>query len=145
MKLAELIKPYEPAEGPPPNRLWPFFRWALMGTFPIIILASILAGSVGTLEAFTAIMLGLVIDAVVTSGPERFISDNVGLFLLLFGFFVVLRPVLMGVSAMFNQYVLGPNVLAQVLSRISRWTLGHSVQFFDNDFAGRIADRKSVV
>ena len=142
MKLSDLIAPYAPAEGPPPNRLWPFFRWALRGTFPIIVVASLFAGAVGTLEAFTAIMLGLVIDAVVTSGPERFISDNVALFLMLFGFFVVLRPVLMGVSAMFNQYILGPNVLAQVLSRISRWTLGHSVQFFDNDFAGRIAQKE---
>ena len=89
MKLSDLIAPYAPAEGPPPNRLWPFFRWALRGTFPIIVVASLFAGAVGTLEAFTAIMLGLVIDAVVTSGPERFISDNVSLFLMLFGFFVV--------------------------------------------------------
>ena len=142
MKLADLIRPYEPAEGSPPRKLWPFFRWALAGTFPIIFVASILAGTVGTLEAFTAMVLGAVIDAVVTSGPDRFLSENMGLFLILFGFFIVLRPALMGVSAMFNQYVLGPNVLAQVLSRISRWTLGHSAQFFDNDFAGRIAQKE---
>jgi ATP-binding cassette subfamily B protein len=142
VKLADLISPYRPANGPPPRSLWPFFRWALQGTFPIIIVASVLAGAVGTLEAFTAMVLGTVIDAVVTSGPDQFINENLSLFIVLVGFFVVLRPVLMGLSAMFNQYILGPNVLAQVLSRISRWTLGHSVQFFDNDFAGRIAQKE---
>ena len=76
MRLANLIRPYDPAEGPPPRRLWPFFRWALTGTFPIIVLASVLAGSVGTLEAFTALVLGVVIDAVVISGPERFLAEN---------------------------------------------------------------------
>lgn len=142
MKLTDVIKPYEPAEGAPPLRLLAFFRWALKGTFPVIIFASLLAGSVGTLEALTAMVLGTVIDAVATSGPEAFVSRNLSLFLLLVGFFIVLRPALMGLSAMFNQYVLGPNVLAQVLSRVSRWTLGHSAQFFDNDFAGRIAQKE---
>ena len=145
MKLSDLIKTYEPAKGPPPQKLWPFFRWALRGAFPVAAVASILAGAVGTLEAFTAIILGRVIDAVIDSGPGRFIDENVGLLLLIVGFFVLLRPAMMGISATVNQYILGPNVLAMVLSRISRWTLGHSAQFFDNDFAGRIAQKENQV
>src|SRR5690606_12112676 len=34
------------------------------------------------------------------------------------------------------------NVLPLVLSRLHRWTMGHAVTFFDNDFAGRIAQKQ---
>ncbi len=142
MKLGEWIDPYAPAEGPPPKTLWRFFRWALRGSMAVILLASVLTGAVGALEAMTAKVLGYVIDTVLASDTSGFVARNLGLFALLFGFFVVLRPVLMGLGALFNQYVLGPNLTASVLSRISRWTLGHSVQFFDNDFAGRIAQKQ---
>lgn len=145
MKLADLIRPYTPAEGPPPQTLAAFFVWATRGTFPVIVVASILAGGVGTLEAFTAILLGRVIDAVLISGADRFMADNFWLFATLIGFFVALRPAMMGVSSLFNNYVLAPNLMPMVLSRISRWTLGHSVEFFDNDFAGRIATKENQV
>ncbi len=145
MKFADLIDPYAPAKGPPPRTLAAFFVWGIRGTFPVIVFASILAGSVGTLEAFTAVLLGMVIDAVLTSGPDRFMAENFWLFATLVAFFVALRPALMGISALFNMYVLGPNVITMVLSRISRWTLGHSVEFFDNDFAGRIAQKENQV
>jgi ATP-binding cassette, subfamily B, bacterial len=36
----------------------------------------------------------------------------------------------------------GPNVMPLVLSRLHRWTLGQPVTFFDNDFAGRIAQKQ---
>lgn len=143
MKFANLIDPYAPADGPPPRTLGRFFVWAIRGAFPVIAVASILAGAVGSLEAFTAVLLGMVIDAVVQSGAERFLSENIWLFATLIGFFVVLRPIIIGLGALFNLYVLGPNVIAMALSRISRWTLGHSIQFFDDDFAGRIATKET--
>src|SRR5690606_11177416 len=37
---------------------------------------------------------------------------------------------------------IGPNVMPLVLSRLHRWTLGQAVTFFDNDFAGRIAQKQ---
>jgi len=142
VKLANLIDPYASADGPPPRTLGRFFLWALKGSFPVIALGSILAGSVGAVEALTAKVLGLVIDTVLSADKASFVSDNVWLFAMLFGFFVVLRPTLMGISATVTMYVLGPNIFSGVLSRISRWTLGHSVTFFDNDFAGRIAQKQ---
>ncbi len=142
MKLADMIDPYAPAKGPPPRTLGRFFVWALRGSFPVVAAGALLSGVVGSLEAFTAKVLGLVIDTVTTADPATFADRNLWMFALLFGFFVVLRPVFIGLSAYFNQFILGPNVAAAVISRISRWTLGHSVEFFDNDFAGRIAQKQ---
>ncbi len=145
MRLADIIDPYAPAEGPPPRTLWRFFGWALKGAWPVIIAGALLSGIVGSLEAFTAKVLGLVIDTVTGADPAGFAESNLWMFALLFGFFVLLRPALIGVNAYFTQFILGPNVSATVLSRISRWTLGHSVEFFDNDFAGRIAQKQLQV
>ncbi|MFV2038114.1 MAG: ABC transporter ATP-binding protein, partial [Paracoccaceae bacterium] len=47
-----------------------------------------------------------------------------------------------GVSAAANGIVVGPNVTPLVLSRLHRWTLQQAVTFFDNDFAGRIAQKQ---
>jgi len=57
-------------------------------------------------------------------------------------FFVILRPVILGLSGMFQGVVLGPALNNLVLSRLHRHSLGQSVTFFDNDFAGRIAQKQ---
>ncbi|HHL21693.1 MAG TPA: ABC transporter ATP-binding protein, partial [Aliiroseovarius sp.] len=145
MSLTDLIDPYAPAEGPPPRRLAPFFRWALRGSGLVVVIAALMSGAAGAVEALTAKLLGYVIDLVVATPPAGFTSRAPWLFALLFGFFVLLRPALLGIGSYFNQYILGPNLAAAVLSRISRWTLGHSVEFFDNDFAGRIAQKQLQV
>jgi len=38
--------------------------------------------------------------------------------------------------------VVPPNVYPLIQSRLHRWTLGHAVDYFDNDFAGRIAQKQ---
>ncbi len=145
MSPADLIDPYAPASGPPPRRLAPFFRWALRGSGPVIVIATLMSGGAGAVEALTAKLLGYVIDMVVATPAAGFGARAPWLFALLFGFFVLLRPALLGLGSYFNQYILAPNLAAAVLSRISRWTLGHSVDFFDNDFAGRIAQKQLQV
>jgi ATP-binding cassette subfamily B protein len=57
-------------------------------------------------------------------------------------FYLLLRPLFFGTSAAFNGIVLPPNLSPLIQSRLHRWSLGHSVTFFDNDFAGRIAQKQ---
>ncbi|MEP1464242.1 MAG: ABC transporter ATP-binding protein, partial [Nitratireductor sp.] len=97
----------------------------------------------GAMEAGTAYILGLVIDTALESGPEQFFTlGNVLVILGALGFFLILRPVLFGLSAASNAIIVQPNVNPLVLSRLNRWTLGQSVRFFDDDFAGRIAQKQ---
>ena len=49
---------------------------------------------------------------------------------------------LFGLSSATNSIIVQPNVNPLVLSRLHRWTLGQSVGFFDDDFAGRIAQKQ---
>ena len=141
-RVGYLIDAFQKAEGPPPQTLLAFFRWALAGSFPMLGVAAVLSAAAGTAEVFTALILGYVIDAALAAGPQGFFSANFLLIAGVLAFFVVMRPLLFGLSSMANAVVVQPNVNPLVLSRLHRWTLGQSVTFFDNDFAGRLAQKQ---
>jgi ATP-binding cassette subfamily B protein len=143
MNIGNLIDAFRPADGPPPRQLGGFLRWCLSGAWPMLWLAAGFSALAGAMEAGTAYILGLVIDTAIASGPERFFSaENLAVIALALGFFLLVRPALFGLSAASNAIIVGPNVNPLVLSRLNRWTLGQSVRFFDEDFAGRIAQKQ---
>ncbi len=142
MKLADLIDPFQPAPGPPPRSLWRFIRWGVAGAWPVLLGAAALSALAGVTEVVSALLLGAVIDAALDSGPLAFFAEN---WLLLAGFalfFIVLRPLAFGLSSAANTIVVQPNVNVLVQARLNRWTLGQPVTFFDDDFAGRIAQKQ---
>lgn len=143
MNISNWINPFVPAEGPPPQTLGAFMRWCLNGAWPVLWLAAFLSALAGAMEAGTAYILGLVIDGAISSGPEAFFDgQNLGLILGAVGFFIIARPILFGLSSASNAIMVQPNVNPLVLSRLHRWTLGQNVGFFDDDFAGRIAQKQ---
>jgi ATP-binding cassette subfamily B protein len=143
VKIANLINPFRDTVTPPPQTLAAFIRWALSGAWPMLFVAALFSAAGGALEVATAWILGVVIDEANTSGPEAFFSgDNLGLILGVIGFFVLLRPVVAGLTSLANNYIVLPNIPPLVLARLNRWTLGQSVTYFDDDFAGRIAQKQ---
>ena len=142
MRLGDLINPFKQVERPPPRHLRGFMYWALSGSIPVLIAASAISAMAGSLEVVTALLLGIVIDTALASDPQSFFADNLWLLVAFVSFFLVLRPIVFGLVAVSNSIVLGPNVTPMVLSRMHRWTLGQSVTFFDDDFAGRIAQKQ---
>ena len=143
MSISNWINPFHPADGPPPQTLGAFMRWCLSGAWPVLWLAAFLSAAAGAMEAGTAWILGKVIDATVSAGPERFFEgSSLVLVLGAVAFFLVARPVLFGLSSASNAIMVQPNVNPLVLSRLHRWTLGQNVNFFDEDFAGRIAQKQ---
>ncbi|MFC6636140.1 ABC transporter ATP-binding protein [Sulfitobacter sediminilitoris] len=118
-------------------------RWCLSGAWPVLWLAALLSALAGILEAGTAWILGKVIDATLSAGPDAFFDgQNLGLIIGAMAFFLIARPVLFGLSSASNAIMVQPNVNPLVLSRLHRWTLGQNVGFFDDDFAGRIAQKQ---
>ncbi|MEP5731234.1 MAG: ABC transporter ATP-binding protein [Sulfitobacter sp.] len=143
MKVSDWIKPFSAAEGPPPQTLGAFMRWCLSGAWPVLWLAAFLSAAAGAMEAGTALILGLVIDATTNAGSAAFFEgQNLSLIIGACAFFLIARPLFFGLSSASNSVLVQPNVNPLVLSRIYRWTLGQSVGFFDDDFAGRIAQKQ---
>jgi ATP-binding cassette subfamily B protein len=141
-RLGNSINAFRPAEGPPPQTLMPFFRWSLSGSWPMLWLAFIVSGIAGAMEVVSALILGWVIDTALASGASTFFSENLSLLIWAVVFYIILRPLTFAASSATNSIVVGANVLPLVLSRLHRWTLGQAVTFFDNDFAGRIAQKQ---
>ena len=140
-RFARLVPPFAPAEGAPPRALLAFFRWCLSGAWPPLLVAFAASALAGTTEIATAFFLGAVIDS--AADPSAgYLSRNALLLAGLVGFYLLLRPAIFGTSAAFNGIAVVPNVYPLVQSRLHRWTLGQSVTFFDNDFAGRIATKQ---
>ncbi len=141
-RFGNLIDAFAYAEGAPPQTLLAFFQWALAGSLRVLSVAAGVSAFAGALEVMTAIILGRVIDTALAAGPEGFFSSNVLFLAGVLAFFLILRPVAFGLSSAANSVVVGPNVMPLVLTRLHRWTLGQSVTFFDNDFAGRISQKQ---
>ncbi|WP_164661467.1 ABC transporter ATP-binding protein [Tropicibacter sp. Alg240-R139] len=143
MRVADLIKPFRDTNTPPPQTLGAFVRWALSGAWPMLFLAASFSAMGGALEVATAWILGQVIDRATASGPEGFFdARNLGLILGGMIFFMLLRPLVAGLASFANNYVVLPNIPPLVLAKLNRWTLGQSVTYFDDDFAGRIAQKQ---
>lgn len=143
MTPSKMIDAFRPADGPPPQTLGAFMRWCLSGAWPALIVAAVLSAGAGALEVGSALFLGWVIDAAVASGPGAFFTAaNAGLITAAVLFFLVARPVMFGLSSAANSIVVQPNVNPLVLSRLHRWSLGQNIGFFDDDFAGRIAQKQ---
>jgi ATP-binding cassette subfamily B protein len=141
-RMADRIDAFEPADGPPPQRLWAFFRWGLKGSWGSLFLSAFASALAGTMEVVSALILGWVIDSALTAGPEGYFRDHAGLLASFLIFYLILRPLAFGGSSAMSSILVGSNVLPLVLSRLHRWTLGQAVTFFDNDFAGRIATKQ---
>lgn len=143
IKLEDQIDAFAKADGPPPETLGAFMRWCLSGSWVGLWVAAFFSALAGMMEAGTAWILGTVIDRALTAGPDLFFAPaNMGLIVGSIVFFVVIRPVTFGLSNATNAIMVVPNVNPLVTSRLNRWSLGQSVTFFDNDFAGRLAQKQ---
>ncbi len=142
MKVENSIDAFAPATSAPPQSLWKFLVWSLRGAWPVLFVAAFFSAAAGTLEVFTAYFLGLVIDSAASTDPILYFQQNWGLLVGFVAFFLLFRPIVFGLSAGSNAMIVQPNTFPLVLSRLNRWTLGQTVTFFDNDFAGRIAQKQ---
>ncbi|WP_425071477.1 ABC transporter ATP-binding protein [Sagittula sp. S175] len=137
-----LVDPYTPytASDTPPTRLVPFllqftrpFRTVfLLATFTSILTAAI---EIGLLAA-----MGWVVD--ILEGDPAQVWGAHGATLIALGLFLLfLRPLLSAIDvALLNQSVM-PNLGTLVRYRAHGHVLRQSVGWFENDFAGRIANR----
>ena len=141
MMLGPAIAPFQPTDLPPPARPLPVFGWALSGAWAGVLWATFWSAVAGSLEAVSAVILGHVIDAA-TGTPSQVFEQHWQLFAIFAAFYLIVRPIVFGINTTALSLIIEPNLFPLILSRLHRWTLGHSVTFFDNDFAGRIAQKQ---
>jgi len=141
-RLVRLIDPYREAEGDPPQTVGAFARWALAGAWPAVGLAAVFIIGAALTEVATAWFTGWAIDRAQIAGTGDFWGPFTAVLVMGILFFLVLRPALFAADAGVTSVLLSPHLFPLILSRLNRHTLGHSMRFFENDFAGRIAQKE---
>ena len=119
-----------------------FIRWCLKGTLPVLTVASLASILLGVVETYIAALIGYIIDVLIESGANSLVANNWGLILAVAVFLFFLRPTTFFISSYLQSMVLSPGLRTLVAVRLHRWTLGHAKSYFDNDFAGRIAQKE---
>jgi len=138
-----LVDPYTPYQETdhPPQRLWPFLR-AYARPFRTVFLATGIASVVvAVVEIWLIFYMGRLIDILTVTAPGD-VWRSFGLELILVAAFIlILRPLLQALQVVLLNNTIIPNFGTIVRWRAHRHVLRQSVGWFENDFAGRIANR----
>ena len=130
------------AAGAPPATLLKFCQWCLSGSHKMIGLSALASILAGIAETLTAALMGYILDLVLDISPSALLSENLIFLIITVSFLFVARPLFFGISAYMQSVVLSPGLRTLIATRLHRWTLGHSKSFFENDFAGRVAQKE---
>ncbi|MEY3005100.1 MAG: hypothetical protein RLZZ491_2276 [Pseudomonadota bacterium] len=138
-----LVDPYTayPETDAPPRRLWPFlasYSRPFRGLFAITAISSIV---VAAIEVGLIWYMGRVIDLLSGGAASEVLARHGAELFLAAVFMLTLRPLIQGLNvALLNNAIL-PQFGALIRWRAHRQVLRQSVGWFENDFAGRIANR----
>ncbi|EDZ47912.1 ABC transporter, transmembrane ATP-binding protein [Rhodobacterales bacterium Y4I] len=137
-----LIDPYcaYPETNTPPTRLWPFLRDYCKPFKSVFALTALMSVVVAGIEVGLIYYMGRIVDLM--SGTPQQVWDNHGTELILVALFILLlRPLIQLFDvALLNNAIL-PNFGTLIRWRAHKHVLRQSVGWFENDFAGRIANR----
>ncbi|WP_187428453.1 Putative multidrug export ATP-binding/permease protein [Roseobacter fucihabitans] len=137
-----LVDPYTPYADTdhPPQKLWPFL-WEYSQPFKkVFFWAGLMSIIVAAIEVGLIYYMGRVVD-LLEGDPVTF-WDTYGTELAIAALFILLiRPLLQALDvALLNNTIL-PNFGTLIRWRAHRQVLRQSVGWFENDFAGRVANR----
>jgi ATP-binding cassette subfamily B protein len=137
-----LFDPFADADGPPPTTLIDFGKWLFAGAGKAVVMMGAVSILIGLAEVAAAWAVGVIIDRIGTHGREVFLDGFIWPLLGIVGFMLVLRPALILFQAGLNSLSFGPGLSVLGLFRVHKYTLGQSLDFFEDDFAGRINQKQ---
>ena len=132
--------PYDETE-PPPERLVPFLLRHLAPLKRVLALAMVFGLLTAAVETTLIYYAGRIVDLLSGTDPADLLRDR-GLELFAAALFVLLlRPAVQIVGTLLLNQAMLPNIGTLVRWRTHRHVLRQSMGFFQNDFAGRIANK----
>jgi len=141
-KFENLINPFAAyAEKTPPAALWPYVKSQLQPFKKWLPLMAALGVLTALMESGLIFYSGRIIDLMNSAGVENMWALH-GVELLFAGVFILfLRPLVITSNHLFLEQTLAGNMQEQARWRAHKHLLGQSSEFFQNDFAGRLANR----
>ena len=129
-----------PTESPP-SSVWPFYAYYLRQVWPSF--AALLVVGLGSALVEVALFsyLSRIIDLVNHSTPASLFRDNWQILLWMGCVALILRPIFIALHDMLVHQSINPSMTSMIRWQHHNYVLRQSLNFFQNDFAGRIAQR----
>ncbi|WP_090028441.1 ABC transporter ATP-binding protein [Lutimaribacter saemankumensis] len=137
-----LVDPYGPYEQKdhPPQTLWRFM-WDYSQPFKrVFALAAVLSVLVAGVEIALIYYMGWIVD-ILQGDPGQVWAEHGAVLIALGVFILFLRPAIQGLDVLLLNNTIMPNFGTLIRWRAHAHVLRQSVGWFENDFAGRIANR----
>ena len=138
-----LVDPYAPYEenDTPPTRLWPFIRDYSQPFRKIFAITAVSSVIVATVEVSLIAYMGRIVDFLSQGDPADIWARHGAELILAAVLVLTLRPLLQVVNVALLNNAIMPNYGTLFRWRAHAHVLRQSVGWFENDFAGRIANR----
>jgi len=137
-----LVDPFKPFDAvTPPKALWPYLRSQFAPFRKLMVWMALTGILVAIIETGLIFYTGRVIDLMNATDAADFWSVHGMELALAVVFIIALRPLIITLNHLFLEQTLAGNMQEQVRWRAHKHLLGQSSTFFQNDFAGRLANR----
>ena len=126
--------------GNPSTKIIPFLKDYCRPFYGVFLLTSLFSLINAGTELALIYMTGWVVD-IMQGDPKSVIAENMGVLIAVAIFLVFLKPIVHGIHVGLINNTIMPNLGTLIRWRAHRHVLKQSVGWFENDFAGRIANR----
>jgi len=141
-RLENLVDPLdEHRVGMPPRSVWAFFAWYLLPLKGLLAVTLTLAGIAAVSELYLYAFLGDIVDWLSDADRDAFLSTYSAELLIMAFVVAVIRPISTIASRALITLTLSPSITNAVRWQNYRYVLRQSLQFYQNDFAGRVAQK----
>ena len=139
---ARRYDPFAPyPDRPPPREAFAFGLWTLRPLRGVLALYAGLCLSIGLIEVAIIQGVGGLVDRA-TDEPAQLFQDHWWYLVGLFAMVGVVRPLAVSAQGMTMSLGLNPGIPQVGAWRLHRHALGQSLTYFQNDFAGRLAQKE---
>ncbi|MFJ7312391.1 ABC transporter ATP-binding protein [Pseudomonas sp. NPDC098747] len=125
----------------PPDRVWPFYTYYLKQVWPSFAALLVVGLFAALIEVALFSYLSRIIDLAQGTPNPNFFSDHALELTWMVVVALVLRPIFFGLHDLLVHQSLSPGMTSMIRWQNHSYVLKQSLNFFQNDFAGRIAQR----
>lgn len=126
----------------PPERLGAFYWHFLRQVWPAFAVIAVVGFAAGGVELALFAFLGQLVDlAKASATPADFFRDHGQTLIIMAAVALLVRPVVFALHAVAINQVVVPNFTHLIRWQTHRYVLRQSLAYFQNDFAGRIANK----
>lgn len=137
-----LVDPYTQyqEQDTPPRELWPFLLEYCVPFKKVFVLTALMSVAVAAIEIGLIYYTGRIVD-LLAKDPAQMWADHGTELILVAVFVLLIRPMVQALDVLLLNNGIMPNFGTLIRWRAHRQVLRQSVGWFENDFAGRIANR----